>query len=125
MKVFTTTSLLTTLTITKLSSQAHDELQPLDFTYSERKNPLLGTIRSRAEPMEVSEIQQEYLREGWCEPSVMWAEEMNEKEGLEGINVWGFMMVEGERRVTRKTSIKSKKGDIDTGRVVHDFKTYT
>ncbi len=65
----------------------HDEVQRLDWEWDERKNPLFGNIKARSKLMPWEEIKEEYLREGWCEPTVMWGEEISEKGGWEAVNV--------------------------------------
>ena len=47
----------------------------------------MGTVTSRAKVMEGEEVKDEYLREGWSEKTVIYLDEINEKEGWEAKNV--------------------------------------
>lgn len=66
---------------------AHDETQRLDWGYSERKNPVVGTIKARAKPVHITELTEEFLKDGWCDSTVIYEEEINEKECWETHNV--------------------------------------
>jgi hypothetical protein len=62
-------------------------VETLYFEWSEAKNPVMGTVKSRAKVMEGEEVKDEYLREGWSEKTVIYLDEINEKEGWEAKNV--------------------------------------
>jgi hypothetical protein len=66
---------------------AHDEVQRLDFEWNERKNPILGVIRARAKQMETVALEDGFLKKGWYDTSVVYEEEISEKEGWESHNV--------------------------------------
>jgi len=69
--------------------KAHSETEILNFTWAERKNPLLGLMKTRAKITEIREIdsREEYLKEGWSEGLVIYSEEVNEKDEWSAWNV--------------------------------------
>ena len=68
-------------------SKPSTRVETLDFEWSEAKNPVMGTVKSRAKVTEWEEVKDEYLREGWSEKTVIYSDEINEKGGWEAKNV--------------------------------------
>jgi hypothetical protein len=66
---------------------AHDEVQRLDFQWNERKNPVTGIIKARAKQLPTSDLTEDFLKDGWVGNSVVYEEEINEKECWEAHNV--------------------------------------
>jgi hypothetical protein len=66
---------------------AHDEIEHLDYEWNEKKNPVIGMLKSRVKPMEYQDLKDDYLREGWSESDIMYVAEVNEKDGWEAHNV--------------------------------------
>lgn len=68
-------------------------VETLDFEWSEVKNPVMGTVKSRTKVIEEwDEVKDEYLREGWSEKMVIYLDEINEKEEWEAKNVRGTLL---------------------------------
>jgi hypothetical protein len=80
-------------------------VETLNFEWSEAKNPVMGTVKSRAKVMEGEEVKDEYLREGWSEKTVIYSDEVNEKEGWGAKNVRGTFFKFMDTISTRETNI--------------------
>jgi hypothetical protein len=65
----------------------------------------MGTVKSRAKVMEWEEVKDEYLREGWSEKTVIYSNEVNEKEGWEAKNVRGTLFKFMDTISMRETNI--------------------
>ena len=79
------------------------EVRPLDWEFRESTDPAFGTIKEKTRYVQQAEIDDTYLREGWCQGEDLmecWGENM--ARGWTGNQVWGFAVVNGERKHVRK-----------------------
>ena len=95
----------------------------MDWQWTEKTNWIWGKVNGKSRYTKLDEIEDAFLREGWC----------GEGEVVEGYvesltgkwtarQVWGFALVEGERRHVRRI-LAMKRGWEDLRiRMVYDWK---
>jgi len=59
----------------------------LDNVPAERDHPMMGHLKSWGQVLNVAEINDVYLKEGWCEDTVIEQHEENAKDGWNSISV--------------------------------------
>ncbi|KAL8830556.1 MAG: hypothetical protein Q9191_001363 [Dirinaria sp. TL-2023a] len=97
------------------------EIRPLDWEFRERANPAFGTINEKTRYIQEAEIEDAFLREGWCPGEDLmecWGE--NQQRGWTGNQVWGFAMVKGERKHVRKFVVAKGEKVVKVS-LVYDF----
>jgi len=109
----------------------NNEERKIDWTWREKKDNMFGLVRGRSRFCKLDEIEQLFLKDGWDDKSI-------QESGGEVINafvesldtsgdqwtadqIWGFEMINGERRHARHIICKRGEQTIQI-RTVYDWK---
>ncbi|KAF7551424.1 hypothetical protein G7Z17_g5019 [Cylindrodendrum hubeiense] len=109
----TSTDVFTYIDITQnLSGKGDQESRCLDNTFREHSSGLFGIVKGKTTWVSLDEIDDEFLKRGWLvegEGKLIKTHVESKDNGWVATQVWGFKMVDGERRYCRNLAIT--KGD--------------
>lgn len=103
------------------------EIRILDWVGRDREDRIFGAVIGKSRRIQLSEINDEFLAKGW-EADVhehgaieSYVESDTKKSGRTWIadQVWGFQIIEGERKYVRLVKFTGNDGDINV-RLVYD-----
>ncbi|KAJ7830724.1 hypothetical protein B0H14DRAFT_3464582 [Mycena olivaceomarginata] len=108
----------------KGSSAEKAEERVLDWKEVQNDDGMLGPVTTRARRVQVSELDVDFLKQGWTADTV--------QHGLVQISTrsdkpwtatqcWGIEDVKGERRYTRRIKFTGPKGQDVEARLVYDY----
>jgi hypothetical protein len=105
------------------------EERNLSDTPREHTDHIFGSIIGRSLRAKVADLEHEFLKKGWTEDTVEHgvlrsiAESNTEKSGKtwKADQVWGFEIINGERRYTRHVKFTGPKGEDLEVRLVYDY----
>ena len=101
----------------------------LDWQWRTSENSLFGEVAGRSRWVSVNEGRQtgvvgegqgEWIKEN-SEAKLVHAEGKDAGGDWEAAHLWGFEVVDDERRHTRRVSVTNKKGEEVRVRMVYDF----
>jgi hypothetical protein len=96
------------------------ETRTLDWTERKQKNGIWGSVRGRTRWVDLGEVSDYYLNDGWESGGwVVETEVRSEKEGWNAHVIWGFANVGGERHYVRKAVVQ-KGSKVVRGTFVYD-----
>ncbi|KAK5172158.1 uncharacterized protein LTR77_003796 [Saxophila tyrrhenica] len=96
----------------------------MDWKYTEKENWIWGKVKGRSRYAKLSEVEDEWMREGWEDGNAEVVEGYVEglKDGWSAWQVWGFAVVGGERKHVRKILARRPKWKEQRIRMVYDWK---
>ena len=102
------------------------EKYTLDWKWRSNEDPIFGGVQGRSRWVYVSEVKSLGIGEGdWIEGDsegkLIHAEGKAASGKWEAKHLWGFEMVDGERRHTRRVRVSNEKGEELRVRMVYDF----
>ena len=101
----------------------------MDWQWTVKPNKIWGDVRGRSRYTPLSSISEDWLREGWDETctSTTVVEGFVEgvKDGWTSHQVWGFAVVEGQRRHVRRIVARREGWSEERVRMVYDWKGET
>ena len=103
------------------------ELRPTDWEFRDHKDPDFGHVKNKSRWIQVQEIADEFLAEGWIQGEG----DNDERRVLETLGescerawiahqIWGFGIVQGERRHVRKVVVRRNE-ELASVRLVYDW----
>lgn len=95
----------------------------LDYTFRGHSDFLFGDIRGRSTWVSLDEVDDEFLREGWEVTegkTFVKSQAENVGKGWVATQIWGFQVINGERRYCRNIVVTKGK-ERATTRLVYDF----
>jgi len=104
-------------------------MRALDWEFREHADHIFGELKGRARWVTLEVLDDDYLKEEWLDGEGEKAGPNGEclmesfveaKAGWTGRQVWGFAIVEGERRYTRRVVI-SKGSEVLKIRMVYNW----
>ncbi|KII93795.1 hypothetical protein PLICRDRAFT_36026 [Plicaturopsis crispa FD-325 SS-3] len=105
------------------------ELRVLDWEEHKHEDHIFGAVIGKSRRIKVDEIDNEYLKRDWL-PDVAehgaihsYVQSDTEKSGTTWIaeQIWGFEVVDGERRYARHISFTGPGGEHIDARLVYDY----
>ncbi|TKA83865.1 hypothetical protein B0A55_00148 [Friedmanniomyces simplex] len=104
---------------------SNEDLRVLDWSWNENKNRIWGKVKGRNRVTKVSELDDEFLKEGWSEDCIEDGviETVSESvtSGWVATQIFGFADVDGLRKQVRR--VVGRKGDqVEQMRQVYDWK---
>ncbi|WPH02490.1 Hypothetical protein R9X50_00535500 [Acrodontium crateriforme] len=108
----------------------NEETWVLDGVEREKENWIWGKVKGNVKYIKISELEDEFLKEGWAqdcidanggEGELIASEQFSLSDTWTAYQVIGFADVNGERRQVRK--VVGKKGDqVERVRMIHDWR---
>jgi len=116
-----------TLAVTAVPSGGYfkgaTEMKTLDGKPVERKDFVLGSVAIKLEALtSTEELEDAYLRDGWVGEGGLSEIIVNEKAGWTNDGVWGFVAVNGDKYLAKKSVLTTKKGEIEKCRMILEYK---
>ncbi|KAM5358390.1 hypothetical protein ACJZ2D_015320 [Fusarium nematophilum] len=99
------------------------ETRHLDNEFRDHSDWLFGVVKARARWASVEEIDDGTLKDGWLiegEKSLVLSYVVSQGNGWTATQVWGFQLVQGERRYCMRVLVVSKQGESVQARFVYD-----
>ena len=98
----------------------------MDGVWTDKHNWIWGKVHGKSRYVKLDEIDDAYLKEGWCKDcvdgGVVEGYVESEKDKWTAWQIWGFAEVDGERKHVRKI-VATKPGWQDQRiRMVYDWK---
>jgi hypothetical protein len=96
----------------------------MDWQWTDKENWIWGKVRGHSRYVKLSEIEDSYLREGWENSDGEFVEGYVEsaKDGWSAQQIWGFAVVDGERRHVRRILAKKPGWEEQRIRMVYDWR---
>lgn len=97
----------------------------MDWETTDKENWIWGKVKGRSRYVKLSEVEDEYLKEGWedgPEGEVVEGFVENTKDGWDARQIWGFAIVEGERKHVRRILARRPGWKEERIRMVYDWK---
>jgi hypothetical protein len=101
----------------------------IDFQWREKDDRIFGKVNGRSRYVQLDEVEDEYLRQGWDEQFLVqeghqvlqiFVESLGKKPNWTAEQVWGFEVVDGSKRHTRRIIVKKGKEEHKL-RLVYDW----
>lgn len=110
-----------TQTVSGLAST--EEKRCLDNEFRPHSDFIFGEVRGQSRWVTLEEIEDEYLKQGW-EPAERYVLSYVESpsKGWKSTQIWGFQIVNGERRYCRNI-VLTKDGERRETRLVYDYQS--
>jgi len=106
------------------------ENRTLDWTFREHEDHIFGHLKGKSRWVNLSDIQDDFLKQGWLTGDeekagpngelLVESYVENAEKGWTGNQIWGFSIVDGERRYTRLVVI-TKGETVMKIRMVYNF----
>lgn len=105
----------------------NSEERIMDWQTGVIKNKIWGEVRGRSRYATLDQIEEAWLTEGWDETCTGQGEIVegyveSVKDGWTAYQIWGFAVVEGQRRHVRRILAKRKGWKDEKVRMVYDWK---
>ena len=97
----------------------------MDWAWTEKENWIWGKVKGRSRYTKLGNVEDGYLREGWerdGKGEVVEGYVESLTDGWSARQVWGFAVVEGERRHVRRILARKKGWEDRRIRIVYDWK---
>ncbi|KAF7368520.1 LCCL domain-containing protein [Mycena venus] len=108
----------------KGSSSEKAEERILDWKDTRNNDGMLGPVTGRARRIQVSELEVNYLKQGWTTDTVQHGVVQmytHSDKPWTAIQCWGVEEIKGERRYTRRVKFTGPKGQEVEARMVYDY----
>ena len=97
----------------------------MDDVFRPHSDWLFGNVKGKTKWVTLDEVEDEYLKTGWIVDPAAGAEFLrshveNEEKGWTAIQIWGFQLIDGERRYCRNILVTKGKERV-TVRLVYDY----
>ncbi|THZ52407.1 hypothetical protein D6C90_01134 [Aureobasidium pullulans] len=101
----------------------------IDFQWREKDDRIFGKVNGRSRYVQLDEVEDEYLRQGWDDQFLVqeghqvlqiFVESLGKKPNWTAEQVWGFEVVDGSKRHTRRIIVKKGKEEHKL-RLVYDW----
>lgn len=99
----------------------------MDWQWTEKENWIWGKVNGRSRYVKLSEIEDEYLKEGWeggSEGEVVEGYVESLKDGWDARQIWGFAVVGGEKKHVRRILARRPGWKEERIRMVYDWKEH-
>ncbi|KAF9777966.1 hypothetical protein IL306_004296 [Fusarium sp. DS 682] len=101
------------------------EIRYLDNEFRHHYDWLFGTVKAQARWVALEDIEDAALKEGWLvegeSNSYVLCHAVSQENGWTAAQVWGFQVVESERRYCMRVAVISKGGQKAQARFVYDY----
>ncbi|KAK4550191.1 hypothetical protein LTR36_003158 [Oleoguttula mirabilis] len=101
------------------------EERTLDGVSGERTNSIWGKVRGVTRLTKLSELEDDYLKEGWSQDCIdgdlIYSVNESDTNGWRAVQVYGFADVGGERKHVRRV-VTTKGEQVEKIRLVYDWK---
>jgi hypothetical protein len=97
----------------------------MDWQWTEKENWIWGKVNGKSRYVKAAEVDDAYLKEGWedgVEGEVVEGLAESKKDGWNAWQIWGFGVVDGERKHVRKILAKRPGWKDERIRMVYDWK---
>ncbi|EPQ60530.1 hypothetical protein GLOTRDRAFT_113140 [Gloeophyllum trabeum ATCC 11539] len=106
-----------------------DEERTLDWQERHKDDSTFGAVIGKSKRMKVEEVEDEYLRNGWTEDTIehgvicsyVVSDTEKSKTTWTAHQIWGFEVVNEERRHVRHLKFTGPKGEEIKARLVYDY----
>ncbi|KAI4792670.1 hypothetical protein E4T44_04439 [Aureobasidium sp. EXF-8845] len=101
----------------------------VDYQWREKNDRIFGKVNGRSRYVKLEEVETEYLRQGWDEQFLtqgdneviqVFVDSLGKKPNWSAEQVWGFEIVDGQKRHTRRIVVKKDKEEHKL-RLVYDW----
>jgi len=99
------------------------EDRTLNYEWAEHVDSVFGKLRGRSRFSAIGGVEDDFLKSGWEEGTTDIVESyaINDKAGWDGLQIWGFEIIDGVRYYTRHVVITKGK-EVKKVRMVYDYK---
>jgi hypothetical protein len=101
------------------------EIRYLDNEFRNHYDWLFGTVKAQARWVALEGIEDAVLKEGWLVEGegngFVFCHAVSQENGWTATQIWGFQVVEGERRYCMRVAVTSKGGQKAQARFVYDY----